>query len=129
MARLQEENKVSKENGEKEIKEMQIAHAVEMALLKANVKNDKAMSAVKALLNLDDIEFDESGIKGLDKQIEDLKADEAVSALFAKTEESVKLKGLKPAEGSNELPKGKEVDAMNYEELCAYMETNPDAQI
>ena len=52
MARLQEENKVSKENGEKEIKEMQIVYAVEMELL-----------------NLDDLEFDESGIKGLDKRV------------------------------------------------------------
>ena len=52
IARLQEENKVSKENGEKEIKEMQIVYAVEMALL-----------------NLDDLEFDESGTKGLDKRV------------------------------------------------------------
>ena len=82
ISRLQQENKANKEKGDIEIKQMRISHAVDMALMKANVKGDKAMTAVKALLNLENAEFDGNDIKGLDKQIEDLKADASVGILF-----------------------------------------------
>lgn len=127
--KLQQENKTNRENGEKEIKQMQISHAVDMALMKANVKGDKAMAAVKALLNLEDAELDGNSIKGLDKQIEDLKADNSVGVLFSSADSGVQFTGVKPGESGDGLPKGKNVNEMNYEELCAYMEANPNAQI
>lgn len=126
--KLQEENKENKKKGETEIRQMRISHAVEMALIKAGVKGDKAMAAVKALLNLESAELDGDSIKGLDKQIEELKADDTVGGLFSSDKE-IKLTGIKPGESGDGIPIGKDIDKMNYEELCAYMEANPGAQI
>lgn len=127
--RLQQENKTNKEKGDIEIKQMRVSHAVDMALMKANVKGDKAMAAVKALLNLENAEFDGKTVKGLDKQIEDLKADASVGVLFDSKDKDVRLMGVSPAESGDELPKGKNINNMNYEELCAYMESNPSEMI
>jgi len=129
IVRLQRENKANKEKGEADIKQMQISHAVDMALMKANIKGDKAMAAVKALLNLENAEFDGNSVKGLDKQIKDLKADSSVGVLFGNDNNGVHLTGVKPAESSDGIPQSKNADKMNYEELCAYMEENPDARI
>lgn len=129
IVRLQQENKTNKEKGEADIKQMQISHAVDMALMKANIKGDKAMAAIKALLNLEGAELDGNVIKGLDKQIEDLKADASVGVLFGSDNKEFKLTGVTPAESGDGIPKNKSVDKMNYEELCAYMEANPNAQI
>lgn len=127
--RLQQENKTNKEKGDIEIKQMRVSHAVDMALMKANVKGDKAMAAVKALLNLENAEFDGKTVKGLDKQIEDLKADASVGVLFDSSGGGIRLTGVSPAESRDGLPSGKGINDMNYEELCAYMESNPGAQI
>ncbi len=129
ISRLQQENKANKEKGDIEIKQMRISHAVDMALMKANVKGDKAMTAVKALLNLENAEFDGNDIKGLDKQIEDLKADASVGILFDSKGKDIRFTGVSPAESGDGLPKGKNINNMNYEELCAYMESNPSARI
>lgn len=128
ISRLQQENKINRENGEAEIKQMKISHAVDMALVKSNIKGDKALAAVKALLNLDNAELDGNYVKGLDKQIEDLKSDSSIGILFGNNSENNHFMGVKPAESGDRLPQ-KDVNSMNYEELCTYMENNPNAQI
>lgn len=122
ITKLQRENKENREKSEADIKEMRISHAVDMVLVKEGVKGDKAMAAVKALLSLENAELDGDVIKGLDKQIKDLKADTSVGALFG----SAKLRGAKPDESGDRPPKGKDVNNMSYEELCVYMEANPE---
>ena len=129
IAKLQQENKANKEKGEADIKQMQISHAVDMAIVKANVKGDKAIAAVKALLSLENVELDGNSVKGLNKQIEELKADSSVGVLFGGDDNGVRLTGVKPAESGDGLPQNKSVDSMNYEELCAYMEANPEKTI
>ena len=129
ITKLQRENKENKEKGEADIKQMRISHAVDIALMKANVKGDKAMAAVKALLSLENAEIDGDSVKGLDEQIEELKADSSISVLFGGNDKETQLIGVKPAESGDGLPKGKDVNSMNYEEMCAYMEANPGKPI
>lgn len=107
IVKLQQENKANKEKGEADIKQMQISHAVDMALVKANVKGDKAIAAVKALLSLENAEFDGNSVKGLDKQIEELKADSSVGVLFGGDDNGIRLTGVKPAESGDGLPQSK----------------------
>ncbi|MCI8805930.1 MAG: hypothetical protein HFE59_08610 [Clostridiales bacterium] len=126
ITKLQRENKENREKSEADIKEMRISHAVDMVLVKEGVKGDKAMAAVKALLSLENAELDGDVIKGLDKQIKDLKADTSVGALFGAAASGAKFRGAKPDESGDRPPKGKDVNNMSYEELCAYMEANPE---
>ena len=126
ITKLQRENKENREKSEADIKEMRISHAVDMVLVKEGVKGDKAMAAVKALLSLENAEIEGDSVKGLDKQIEDLKADSSVGVLFGGDDNGVRLTGVKPAESGDGLPQNKSVDSMNYEELCAYMDANPE---
>lgn len=80
---LQESNKMAKTDYEAKIKQMQIDNAVEKALTSAKVKNAKA---VRALLDLEKVDFDGDKIKGLDKQIKALR--EAEDSKFMFTEDA-----------------------------------------
>ena len=77
---LQETNKTAKEAHEKQIKQLQLDHAVESVLTGAKAKNVKA---VRALLDLDDVEIDDDGkVKGLDKQVKKLSEGDDTKFLF-----------------------------------------------
>jgi uncharacterized protein YPO0396 len=119
IAQLQDENKVSKEKYDADIKNIKIANALEKALTGAKAKNIKV---VKPLLDLENVELLEDGsIKDLDKQIQTLKESEESSFLF-NTEDSIpSLRGVKPSEG-NPNPTPKDPSQMNYAELCEFME-------
>ena len=67
---LQNANKTAKENYEKEILGLKFNTALELALAKCGAKSTKA---VKALLNLDELKYENDAISGLDEQIEGLK--------------------------------------------------------
>lgn len=86
---LQTTNKTANENHEKQIKEMRIGYEVEKALTAAKAKN---ITAVKALLKMDEITLDGETVKGLDKQIKALSEAEDTKFLFGED----KLKGLNP---------------------------------
>ena len=93
------------------------------------------MKAVKALLDLADAKLDKEGnVKGLQEQIDKLVADESTKFLFdvKQTQQNQQqFKGFQPGASVEQPGAGSETDIskMTYEQLTAYMEANPDAQI
>ena len=111
--------------------QLKIDYAVEKALTGAKAKNIKA---VKALLELEDAKLDKDGnVKGLAEQIEKLTAGDDTKFLFeAQKQQKPHFKGFQPgASGGTKPGEGEKLDfsKMSYEELTAYMEANPDAEI
>ena len=130
---LQTENATAKANHESELNQLKIDFAVEKALTGAKAKNIKA---VKALLELNDAKLDKDGnVKGLDEQIEKLTSGDDTKFLFEaqkQTKQQQNFKGFQPGASGEQKPgEGEKVDfsKMSYDELTAYMEANPDAQI
>lgn len=127
---LQAENKKKDEVHAAELKQLQVNSAVTAALTAAKAKNEKA---VRALLELDleKVEFADDGkIKGLDEQIQKLVEAEDTKFLFNAESKKTKIKGAAPGETGKEDPDTKvDVSKMSYEELAAYLEENPDAEI
>lgn len=130
---LQTENATAKANHESELNQLKIDFAVEKALTGAKAKNIKA---VKALLELDDAKLDKDGnVKGLTEQIEKLTSGDDTKFLFEaqkQTKQQQNFKGFQPGASGEQKPgEGEKVDfsKMSYDELTAYMEANPDAQI
>ena len=111
-----------------EIKNLRVNTAVDAALSGAKAKN---LKAVRALIELDNADLDENGaVKGLDSQIKKLLEAEDTRFLFDTDVKKTTMKGAKPAEsGTDEPEKRLDLTKMTYEELAAYMETNPDAKI
>jgi hypothetical protein len=107
-----------------EIQTLKINNAVDSALISEKALNTKA---VKALLNLENPEFDENGlVKGLADQIKALKTADDSKMLFG----SSTMKGAKTGESGNEDGnKGVDTSKMTYSELAAYMAEHPEAQI
>ena len=112
---------------------MKIDFAVEKALTGAKAKNIKA---VKALLELGEAKLDKDGnVKGLDEQIEKLRSGDDTKFLFEaqkQQKQQQNFKGFQPGASGGQKPgEGEKVDfsKMSYDELTAYMEANPDAQI
>lgn len=128
---LQTDNATAKTNHESEMNQLKVQYAVEKALTSANAKNIKA---VKALLDLDDAKLDKDGnVKGLQDQIDKLVSGEDTKFLFNEVQQSQQqqtFKGFQPGATSTGVKPGTEVDTskMSYEELCAYMEANPNAE-
>lgn len=119
--KLQNDNKTAAEKYKAEIEQLKINSAVEMALTKAGAKT---LKACKAMLDIDGIKLDKDGnITGLDEQIKTLTTGDDTKYLF----DSNKFVGAEIGGSENE-PKP-DTSKMNYTELCAYMDANPDAVI
>lgn len=130
---LQTENQTAKEKHESELTQLKVDFAVEKALTSAKAKN---ITAVKALLDLNDAKLDKDGsVKGLAEQIEKLTSGDDTKFLFEaqkQTKQQQNFKGFQPGASGEQKPgEGEKVDfsKMSYDELTAYMEANPDAQI
>ena len=130
IADLQAENATAKEAHETEMKQLKVDFAVEKALAGANAKNIKA---VKALLDLEDAKLDKEGnVKGLQEQIDKLTAAEDTKFLFEVPEQGQQqqFRGFQPGTPAENKPgAGVDTSKMNYDELCAYLEANPDATL
>lgn len=127
IADLQAENTKARESHESEMNQLKIDFAVEKALAGAKAKNIKA---VKALLDLTDAKLDKEGnVKGLQEQIEKLTSADDTKFLFDAAQQMT-FKGFQPGVSAQQKP-GAEVDLskMSYDELAAYMESNPNAQV
>ena len=129
---LQSDNATAKANHESEMNQLKVQYAVEKALTSANAKNIKA---VKALLDLDDAKLDKDGnVKGLQDQIDKLVSGEDTKFLFNEVQQSGQqqqtFKGFQPGATSTDVKPGTEVDTskMSDEELCEYMEANPNVE-
>lgn len=128
ITQLQADNKKKDTDYAAELKNLKISNAVELALTGAKAKNN---TAVKALL----VDFigkaelaDDGTVKGLDDEIGKLTKGEDTAFLFD-TSGKAKFKGAKAAEKSDphNQPTGDDLSKMSYDELCKYMEENPDA--
>lgn len=129
IADLQAENATAKEAHESEMTRLKVDFAVEKALAGANAKNVKA---VKALLDLEDAKLDKEGnVKGLQEQIDKLTASDDTKFLFEVPEQGQQtFKGFQPGTPAENKPgAGVDTSKMNYDELCAYLEANPDATL
>lgn len=132
IAALQTENATAKQTHETEMTRLKVDFAVEKALTGANAKNVKA---VKALLDLEDAKLDKEGnVKGLQEQIDKLLAADDTKFLFETPEQGGQqqqtFKGFQPGASAEQKP-GTDVDTskMTYDELCAYLDANPDAKL
>ena len=74
LSELQKKYDADKVEHEKVVKQTKKEAAIEIALTNAKARNNKA---VKALLDVESIEFDDDKLKGLDKQLEALKEESA----------------------------------------------------
>lgn len=129
---LQADNKAKDEKHAAELKQLKVDAAVEAALSGARAKNTKAVRALLEI-DMDKIKVKEDGtLEGLtlDDQIKKLQGAEDSKFLFDTQAKKTKMKGAEPGDPGKEDP-DKKVDTskMTYDELCAYLEENPDAEL
>jgi len=99
---LQTQNTTEKANYEAQLKKLQIDNAVEKALIAAKAKNPKA---TKALLDLENAEFEGDAIKGLEEQLKKLQEGEDSKFLFdIQSSNKQQFKGFKPGESGDGKP-------------------------
>lgn len=128
ITQLQADNKKKDDDHAAELKKLKISNAVELALSSARAKNNTAVKALLAAF-LEKAELADDGtVKGLDDEIGKLTKGEDTAFLFD-TSGKAKFKGAKAAEKSDphNQPTGDDLSKMSYDELCKYMEENPDA--
>lgn len=124
---LQADNKAKDEAHAAELMKVRADADVEAALTEAKAKNHKA---VKALLDLEKVELGEDGrVKGLREQISALaKADDSKFMFDSVTKPN--FKGAKTGEhGPENGDEGVDMSKMTYDELCAYLNENPDVTL
>lgn len=124
---LQAANKQKDSEHAAEIKKLKVDAAVDAALTAAKAKN---LKAARALLDLDKAELADDGtVKGLAEQIEKLKAGDDTKFMFDASAKP-KMKGAKTGEEGVEDGDGKpDLSKMSYDELCAYLNDNPEATL
>ena len=128
---LQNQNATDKQNYEAELKQVRLDNAVEAALTAAGAKNNTAVKALLADFLKDAKVGDDGAIKGLTAELAEMAKAEATAFLFNTADNGAQFKGMQPgsAGGKTPPPQGKAPKDMSYAELCAYLETNPDAQL
>lgn len=85
--------------------------------------NGKSTKAVKAMLDMDSLKLSKNQADDIKAALEAVKNEH--DYLFGKTEEKLSLKGLNPAESGDKVTKS-DISKMNFDELTAYMEANPN---
>ena len=105
---LQDENKASKEQYEANISKIKLDNAIDNALGNAKAKNSRA---VRALLDMGKIKFENETLSGLDEQLKALKEAEDSKFLFEEIKESAKpsFSGLEPGASTGEQNPGADV--------------------
>lgn len=112
----------AKADADKQISQMKFDYALSAALNGAKAKNAKA---VKALLDMDGLKFNDGKIVGLDEQLAQIKTDN--DYLFESDEPAPEF--VKGTNGGSGSVGGKKPSEMTYTELCDYMAQNPGAEI
>ena len=102
---LQDENKASKEQYEANISKIKLDNAIDNALGNAKAKNSRA---VRALLDMEKIKFENDNLSGLDEQIKALKEAEDSKFLFEEIKEPAKpsFSGVEPGASTGETNPG-----------------------
>lgn len=118
---MQNSNKAKEKEYADSIAKLKLDNAVDLALLGAGSKNNKA---VKALLNLEKAVIGEDGkVIGLNEQLETLKKADDSSFLF---EVVGKFKGVNPGGKKGQEPDFK---SMTYSQIEKYLAENPGTKI
>lgn len=107
-----------------ELAQLRLDNAIDAALTAAGAKNGKA---VKALLDVSKVKLGEDGkLTGWEEQIKAVQKSD--SYLFIEKQKN-HFRGFQPG-ASADIKPGTKVDMskMTYEELAAYIESNPDAE-
>lgn len=128
ITQLQTDNANQKKAHEAEMKALKIGNAVDVALTGAKAKNNTAVKALMADFLAKAELADDGTVKGLGDEIKKLVDGQDTAFLFD-TSGKAKFKGAKAAEKSDphNQPTGDDLSKMSYDELCKYMEENPDA--
>lgn len=105
---------------EKQLGGIKFDYALSDHLKSKGVAGDKAMKAVRALLDPEKIKLDGEKLTGIDEQLDELTKDESVAALFKKTEETPPAK---PAFGA--APKGSAPDGQAGTNFADFMSFVP----
>lgn len=102
---LQDENKASKEQYEASISKIKLDNAIDNALGNAKAKNSRA---VRALLDMEKIKFENETLSGLDEQLKVLKEAEDSKFLFEEIKEPAKpsFSGVEPGASTGETNPG-----------------------
>jgi phage minor structural protein GP20 len=102
---LQNENKASKEQYEANISKIKLDNAIDNALGNAKAKNSRA---VRALLDMEKIKFENETLSGLDEQLKALKEAEDSKFLFEEIKEPAKpsFSGVEPGASTGETNPG-----------------------
>ena len=121
---MKQQNAEQEKAHKAELAQLKLDNAIENALTVAGAKNSKA---VKALLDVSKGKLGEDGkLTGWDDQI---KAIQKSDAYLFNMQQKNTFKGFQPGASSDNKP-GTNVDMskMTYEELAAYIESNPDTE-
>ncbi len=121
---MKQQNAEQEKAHKAELAQLKLDNAIENALTVAGAKNSKA---VKALLDVSKVKLGEDGkLIGWDDQI---KAIQKSDAYLFNMQQKNTFKGFQPGASSDNKP-GTNVDMskMTYEELAAYIESNPDTE-
>ncbi|MEO1782251.1 phage scaffolding protein [Enterococcus diestrammenae] len=128
LAELQAKFDDAKTNSQNTIATLKKESAIDVALLKAGAKNSKA---AKALLDAEKIELAEDGtIKGLDEQLETIRAENDFLFQPAEPQEQGKPRIVNPGnpKGAQTTAVTKEqFDGMTYQERADLAANNPEA--
>ena len=123
IAELEKQNKDEAKNHKAEIESLKINNAIDKALATFKAKTPKA---VKAMLDMENIKFDEDGkVTGIDEQLKALIEAEDTKYLF--NDNKPHLKGTLPGFGGNE--KEPDLANMTYSQECAFIEAHPGVKI
>lgn len=123
IAELQKQNAEQAKAHKAELAQLKLDNAIDGALTAAGAKNNKA---ARALLDLSGVKLGEDGkLAGFDEQLTALRQSDGY--LFAAADKPA-FSGFQPGAGAGGVPTA-DTRKMNYDELCAYMEQNPGAEL
>ncbi len=124
---LQKLNADQKKAYEAEMAGLRLDNAVDRALAAAGARNNKA---VKGLIDMSKVKLGEDGsLVGFDEQLSEVKKSDGY--LFMEKQQTKQtFKGFQPG-ASGDIKPGANVDTskMSYDELCAYLEQNPNTKL
>lgn len=121
---MEQQNADQEKAHKAELAQIRLDNAIDAALISAGAKNGKA---VKALIDVSKVKLGEDGkLTGWDDQ---LKAVQKSDAYLFNAKQQNNFRGFQPGASGEVRPDANvDMSKMTYEELAAYMESNPDAQ-
>lgn len=123
---MKQQNTEQEKAHKAEIAQIKLDNAIDAALTAAGAKNTKA---VKAQMDVSKVKLGDDGkLTEWDEQLKAVQKSDAY--LFESKQGTKKFKGFQPG-ASGDIKPGADVDLskMSYEELAAYMDENPEAQV